>query len=63
MAHDFKVGDTVRVNDPGWWRHGHVGTVVKVNRVTIRVSMTEAPHGTVMGGKVYFEHVKEEVTC
>ncbi len=53
MTHQFKVGQRVSVNDPSWWRHGEIGTVVKVNRVTIRVAMN-SPHDTVSGGKAYF---------
>lgn len=52
---EFAIGDTVSINDPKWFRHGEVGTVVKVNRVTIRVQMGATDWVT--GGKVYFTKV------
>lgn len=52
---EFAVGDTVSINDPKWFRHGEVGTVVKVNRVTIRIQL--GAHDWVTGGKGYFAKV------
>lgn len=51
-AATFAVGDRVRINDPGWWRHGEEGRVIKVNRVTIRVALDNGDRVT--GGKVWF---------
>lgn len=50
---DHCVGDQVRVNDPGWHAHGAVGTVVKVNRKTVRVKIDEVT--TVVGAPQFFE--------
>jgi hypothetical protein len=51
---NFHVGDRVSVNDPKWYKHGAVGTVVKVNKVTLRVRLDGEPTD-VVGAHQYFE--------
>lgn len=48
------LGARVAVNDPKWHRHGEVGTVVTVNRKTIRVQMSDDPIDVVVGSPLYF---------
>ena len=51
------VGMRVRVESPGWYRHGNVGTVVKVNRKTIKVQMDSNEVDVVVGSPIYFQEV------
>jgi hypothetical protein len=50
------VGMRVRVESPGWYRHGQTGTIVKVNRKTIRV-LVDGIGDTVVGSPIYFQEV------
>ena len=47
------LGARVAVNDPSWHRHGEVGTIVKINRRTVRVLADNGD--TIVGAPDYFE--------
>jgi RNase P/RNase MRP subunit p29 len=60
----FNVGDRVIVRDPSWHYDGLKGTVVKVNKVTLRVQTdpepsSNFPPGIVVGGMEYFEKMEK----
>lgn len=52
---EFQVNDRVKVNDPGWHRHGDAGKVVEIKRHTIRVQMDSHPLDVIAGAPIYFE--------
>jgi len=52
------IGMHVRVECPGWYRHGTTGTIVKVNRRTIRVLVDGSDIAeTIVGSPLYFSQV------
>lgn len=56
----LKVGDRVKANDPTWVYHGIEGTVLKVNKKTVRVQIGTLHDGhpeTALGSPVYWEKI------